>query len=464
MIHNLKKKTRQDIIKGLVAIMLLTIVVNQLMWILDMYQLYIQEFESCVEQSARQSVWLELSDRQEKIGGEQYIGFGTSLRNDTSRFIVKNVVTADSTYTVTMDRHDINSSNKITQLVLKDFLPIDLYKLDSIFVSMVSKDYMIQDSYFEYIDLENGYLLQSNQTSPNLANRYYKTDTIPLDINNSIGIVGFMQTPVNDLIARMLKQLTLSIILIIIAMGGMFYLSKSFITQWKTEKMRQEFVNVLTHEFKRPISSVIAMVSTIPFYVKENNIDKVLEYACDIEIAMNKLAHYTKRIQQISNNDKSDVRLNKTAIEINSFFESLQRRYDLREEHGQKVVVKLRLATSKKKMDVDMLHFSNVMDNLIENAIKYTVHPTIQIGVKVEDPEKGVLMISVEDNGMGISSQDKKRVFDKFYRVKREETKSKMGFGLGLTYVKSIIEAHGGDIIVNSELDKGSEFIIMLKC
>ena len=285
-----------------------------------------------------------------------------------------------------------------------------------------------------------------------------------MDIVNSIGIVGHVKNPRTAILDTMKKQLILSVSLIIIGIISLYYISRSFVFQWKTEKMRQESVNVMTHEFKRPISSAVAMVSIIPYYVKENNIDKVLEYARDIELAMNKLTYYTKRIQQISNNERSDVRLDKTAIEIIPFFESLKKRYTSRKEHDQEVVMELQLATEKKAMNVDMLHFSNVMDNLVENAIKYTVHSTVQIDLNVEGANEDMLRVSIKDNGMGISPQDKKRVFDKFYRVKREETKNKMGFGLGLTYVKSIIDAHGGDIIVNSELDKGSEFIIMLKC
>ena len=101
------------------------------------------------------------------------------------------------------------------------------------------------------------------------------------------------------------------------------------------------------------------------------------------------------------------------------------------------------------------------MDNLIENAIKYTLNTPVLINIKVTDITNGI-NISIEDNGIGISAADCKYIFDKYYRVKRKETKNKFGFGLGLTYVKSIIDAHGGNIVVNSKLNQGSEFIITL--
>ena len=227
--------------------------------------------------------------------------------------------------------------------------------------------------------------------------------------------------------------------------------------------MRQESVNVMTHEFKRPISSAVAMVSTIPFYLKKKETDRVLEYVNNIEIALNKLTYYTKRIQQISNNEKSNVILDKTKVEIVPFFESLRQRYVSPEEHGRRIIVNVEFKTSKKVIDVDPLHFSNVMDNLVENAIKYTVATPVIISIDVTDTMNDELKISVTDNGIGISTADKKHIFDKFYRAKRTETKNKTGFGLGLTYVKSIVEAHGGTISVNSELNKGSEFVIIFQ-
>ena len=118
--------------------------------------------------------------------------------------------------------------------------------------------------------------------------------------------------------------------------------------------------------------------------------------------------------------------------------------------------------TAKQVMWVDLLHFSNVMDNLLENAIKYTISPVVTIDINVTDTSNG-LKVSIKDNGIGISASDKKHIFDKFYRVKRTETKCKTGFGLGLTYVKSIVEAHRGTISVISELNRGSEFIVIFQ-
>lgn len=442
--------------------MLLVITVNQIVWLINMYNLFQREFRTTADQIVIDASLMELSERSEIMGGFSVYSHNLTNPNDTSRFFTKKMVTEDSIYTFTIDKNDPNTMPKIMQFALKNYLPINLHRLSSIFKERISERYIVQEAYFDYLDLEKDTLIKTNKPENITTSLYIKTDTFPLDIIGYIGVVGYIENPRMAILDNMKRQLILSVLLIVIGIISLFYISRSFIFQWKTEKMRQDSVNAMTHEFKRPISSAIAMVSVIPYYLEKKETSRVLEYVDNIEIALNKLTYYTKRIQQISNNEKSNVVLDKTAVEIIPFFESLRQHY-ASEEHEGKIIIKLQIRTSKKMMDVDLLHFSNVMDNLVENAIKYTVHPTVLIDISVTDIAGDGLKISVKDNGIGISPADKKYIFDKFYRIKREETKNKMGFGLGLTYVKSIIEAHGGDITVNSKLNEGSEFIITFK-
>jgi signal transduction histidine kinase len=305
-------------------------------------------------------------------------------------------------------------------------------------------------------------LINSNQPPNAKVDSYIKTDTIHMDILNSIGVVGYLKVSNSAILDKMMYQLILSVLLIVIGILSLFYISRSFIFQLKREKMRQDSVNAMTHEFKRPISSAVAMSSLLQYYLEKDETSRVLDYTNNIQLELNKLTEYTKRIQQISNNEKGNLVLNKTSVEIEPFFNSLKERYLLSADNHEKMELELDIATSQKEMCVDLLHFSNVMDNLIENAIKYSDKAVAEITIGVKAVADG-LMISVKDNGMGISSTDRKRIFDKFYRVERAETKNKMGFGLGLTYVKSVIDAHGATIEVVSKLNEGSEFVIILK-
>jgi len=452
-----KKKTRHIIINSLILVVLFAIIINQNVWLSNMYHLHQRELYAYSNQMMQEATLTEITERTETIGGYSVYSNNITNPNDSSRFFTKKIATEDSTYLFSIDKQDPNIMPKIIQFVLKDKLPINLEKLNKIFSAKINQSYKIENTYINYIDLIADTVIESNKSINTKNLRYFMTDTIPLDIINSIGVIGYVKVKNNEILNKMRNQLIISVLLIIIAIVCLLFISRSFILKWKTEKMRQDSVNALTHEFKRPISAAVAMASTIRYYLEKNEINKVLDYTQKIENELNKLTHYTKRIQQISNNEKENVQLNKTEIKISPIFESLQQKYS-----AEDIDIKLNINTIKDIFNVDLLHFSNVMDNLIENAIKYNSNSSVKIDIEVSDISAG-LKISVKDNGIGISSMDQKLIFDKFYRVKRNETKRKVGFGLGLTYVKSIIEAHGGDITVNSKLNEGSEFIINLK-
>ena len=112
-------------------------------------------------------------------------------------------------------------------------------------------------------------------------------------------------------------------------------------------------------------------------------------------------------------------------------------------------------------INIDVVHFSNVIENIIENAIKYNINDTVVIEIIVDDYEDKH-KVSVKDNGIGVSAKSQNLIFHRYYRDKRSEVKNRLGFGLGLTYAKSIIESHGGKITVESELNKGSKFDIII--
>ena len=436
------------------------ITLNQAVWISNMYNLHKKELKDFACQATQKAVIMEVSERTEAIGGYFVFANNLSNPNDTSRYFTKEVKTEDSTYKFTIDKNDPYINQKIVQFVLKDELPVNLEKLNKILKKELSERYTIKNTYFDYLDLKKNKTIKSTKPK-NASSNYIQTDTVKLDILNTIGVVGYVQVPGVVILNKMGYQLALSILLILIGLGCMIYLGKSFVVQWKLESLRQESVNSMTHEFRRPISSAVAMISLIPFYVKKNDASRIIAYADKTMIELNKLTAYTERIQQISNNEKVNIILNKTKIEIDPLLQSLKERYSNPNNTEKKVNLQTMVHTKRKSLFVDILHFSNVLDNLVENAIKYS-NPEVNINIVVEDIN-GAIKISVKDDGMGISALDLKYIFDRFYRSNRKELKRKTGFGLGLTYVKSIVEAHGGVILAKSKINDGSEFVILLK-
>ena len=447
-------------IQTLIVLVSTLITVNQVVWITNMYNLHKEEMKDAANQAIQKAVLMEISERTEAIGGYSVFSNNVSNPNDTARYFTKKVKTEDSTYTFTIDKNDPYINQKIVQFVLKDELPVNLEKLNTIFRKELSRRYAVKNTYFDYFNLITHKLIKSNKPA-NASSNYLQTDTVKLDIMASIGVVGYIEVPGAALLNKMGYQLALSALLILIGIGCMIYLGRSFVLQWKLERLRQESVNSMTHEFKRPISSAIAMVSLIPFYVEKNDISKVITYADNTMIELNKLTAYTERIQQISNNEKVNIALNKAKVEIETLLQSIEERYSDTESTKKKVNIRTTVHTKNKFLFVDILHFSNVLDNLVENAIKYS-DAEVNINVDVVDTNGGV-KISVKDDGLGISAFDLKFIFDRFYRSNRKELKRKTGFGLGLTYVKSMVEAHGGSISVTSKINEGSEFIIFLK-
>jgi len=447
-------------IQLLIVLVSALITVNQAVWITNMYNLHKKELKDAASQATQKAVLMEVSERTEAIGGYSVFSNNLSSPNDTSRYFTKEVKTEDTTYMFTIDKNDPYINQKIVQFVLKDVLPVNLEKLNTFFQKELLERYAIKNTYFDYLDLKENKTIKSNKPA-NASSNYLQTDTIKLDIISSIGVVGYIEVPGVVLLNKMGYQLALSALLILIGLGCMIYLGRSFVMQWKLERLRQESVNSMTHEFKRPISSAVAMVSLIPFYVEKNDMSKVATYANNTITELNKLTAYTERIQQISNNEKANIQLSKVGIEIEPLLQSIKERYSDTENSLKKVNIQTEVHTKNKFLFVDVLHFSNVLDNLVENAIKYS-NSEVNINIDVTDTSEGV-KISVKDDGLGISAFDLKYIFDRFYRSNRKELKRKTGFGLGLTYVKSMVEAHGGSISVTSQINEGSEFAILLK-
>lgn len=448
-------KLKPFYIQLLITLVIVFIAANQALWVLNMYHLHKRELIELANQAAHKAVLMEISERSEILGGYSVYSTNISNPNDTSRYFTKNVRTEDSTYVFTIDKYDLYAKEKIIQFVIKDELPVNINVLDSLFRKELSDKYKIEHTYFDYVDLQTKSIINSNKPG-NFPLNYLATDTIPLDIINSIGVIGYVETPDVAILRKMMYQLTLSILLILIGIGGMVYLGRSFVVQWRIEKLRQQSVNAMTHEFKRPISGAVAMVATIPFYLEKHMFDKVNEYAGKTMNELNKLTAYTQRIQQISNNEKGNFSINITTLQLTDFFTSIIGKYN----KDERLKIDFINESRRTEFSADIIHFSNVIENLIENAIKYsTENPEILI--RISDANNK-LRITVSDNGIGIANEDLKRIFDKYYRVNRKETKNKPGFGLGLTYVKSVIDAHGAAISVESRLNEGSTFCIII--
>jgi two-component system phosphate regulon sensor histidine kinase PhoR len=213
----------------------------------------------------------------------------------------------------------------------------------------------------------------------------------------------------------------------------------------------------MTHEFKTPIATIAVSTEVLKDPAILQQPERLKNYAGIIEKENIRLKHQVERVLQMARLDKEDIGLRKEVVDVHQLIQESIRTHTmaLQEKNGG---VRCELNASVTDINADKLHLTNVFNNLLDNAIKYC-REIPEITVRTLNHNKGFL-VEVLDNGIGISPENQRRVFQKFYRVPTGNVHDVKGFGLGLSYAKTIVEAHGGQISLQSELGKGCAFRI----
>lgn len=230
--------------------------------------------------------------------------------------------------------------------------------------------------------------------------------------------------------------------------------------QKKLSEIKNDFINNMTHELKTPIATIRIASETLMNLDQNSSPDKLLRYASIIYKENKRLESQVERVLNAANLEKGDLKLNLSTIDIHEIIEESKENFEYNqlEESGGKISLDLKATTHVIKGDI--VHLTNIFRNLIDNAIKYCDEtPNILISTS---NTKNKLTIRIKDNGKGISRENQKYIFDKFYRVSTGNLHDVKGFGLGLFYVQSIINECGGTVSVKSVIGKGSEFTITL--
>lgn len=249
-----------------------------------------------------------------------------------------------------------------------------------------------------------------------------------------------------------------SIILILLLIISLFYLLRIYNRELLIAKHTKELLNNVSHEFKTPLSS-IGLASNMIRKKRYGNDEKLINYAELISKENSKLQNLVEsllRLEAVERNEfdysKEKTLIEEVVKEAISTCEIL-----LNEKSGE---ISCDFEPDETFVFIDRLHFINVFVNLISNAIKYSKQaPQIAIKTRVEESD---LVISVADNGIGIPVKYQKYIFDKYYRVPTGNVHNAKGFGIGLAYVKQIVEAHNGSVSVESSSDEGTVFVIQL--
>lgn len=333
---------------------------------------------------------------------------------------------------------------------------VNFHTLDSIVRSELRQHGIHTPVITDIIDSRTGNLTINN--SSNLREEIYESSyRISLFPNtyllDSDYLVLFFPERSTFILQSMWEIVTLSILTILI-LAGLIYISLSTIfKQKKLSRVKNDFINNMTHELKTPISTISLACEalndksvTLPYERRQSFIKM-------IDVENKRLSTLVDNVLKSAVWDSAEFKLKKSAFSLNEVVKEVANSFKIQiEKKGGKLVVDF--DHTNDCILADRVHIANVIFNLLDNANKYSNNaPLIKVKLKNVKDE---IQLEIADNGIGISPADQKRIFEKFYRVPTGDLHNVKGFGLGLNYVKSIIEKHNGTILLHSQVGSGT--------
>jgi two-component system phosphate regulon sensor histidine kinase PhoR len=316
--------------------------------------------------------------------------------------------------------------------------------------------------HFEYAvnRWNNDLAIKSAAYNPAAEAEYYRVKLFPADIYAHSNFLTVYFPARKNFLFKSLGYLTFSSLVLSLAIVVSFAFTFFIIfRQKRLSEIRSDFVSNMTHELKTPIST-ISLASqmlgdkSIPTEIKNTGqISKIISEEC------RRLGNQIEKVLQTSVFDMGKLKLRLGEVDMHEIIISVSENFSIqvKSRNGK---ISLSLNAQNYVLQADQVHITNVLSNLLDNAIKYcTRNPEIRI----ETSNRGdILQIRVSDNGIGINKNEQKRIFEKFYRVPTGNVHTVKGFGLGLSYVKMIMEEHRGHVEVESEMYEGTTFIVYL--
>ncbi len=263
---------------------------------------------------------------------------------------------------------------------------------------------------------------------------------------------------IKEIVFSQMRWMIAGASLFIVILLSAFYVTVSaLLRQKKLSEIKNDFINNMTHEFKTPLATISLAVDALRNEKVMENREKLEYFSGVIKEENKRMNKQVETILQAALSDRQEIQLNLKPIHVHEIiYRALENFFlQLQEKGGQ---ANLMLNAKHDVINADEVHFTNLISNLVDNAVKYS-KDSLVITITTHSSHKSVV-IRIEDNGIGMNKETSKRIFEKFYRAHTGNLHNVKGFGLGLSYVKSIVDAHQGKIRVESILGKGTSFTI----
>lgn len=429
------------------------------LWIGNMYRAYVTQTIRTIENVMSVSIGKEIAFRRHASPYEDpehpkivYKAADDMTPEERSR------LKGDTLDLDMMTRQHIGSNlaKMIMQFSQDDFIKkgkfVLLSKLDSIFRKELGRTEVAADCCILLCGKDTVTVINSFGVLPD--ERWAKsTRLFPIGTKS----LQFIQVKADIALSPFLREMILilmsSILLVVITLWCVIYLVALVRKKDKLFKQREASVNGTVHDLKAPLNSVITLMGYLKKKLPDASLQKIV---ADTAAQTRNLVNDIEALLITARQDKQKIILQKTETDLLQLIERARESISI-QYVGKPHKITLESDFNEAKLRLDPLYVTNVIRNLLENALKYS-NGGVSIVIKV-GKEKNEVVLSVEDNGWGIERKYQKKIFTQFFQVPREEVVHQHGYGVGLAYTKYIMEAHGGSISVESEPGKGSTFI-----
>ncbi|MDA3861816.1 MAG: HAMP domain-containing sensor histidine kinase [Melioribacteraceae bacterium] len=301
--------------------------------------------------------------------------------------------------------------------------------------------------------------INSGANKSELIHTRYVKPLSPNDIfSNSLQLKLHIPNTLGLILESILFMFAFSLLFISVIIYVYVKTVKMFLEQKKVVEVKNDLINNITHEFKTPISAISLASEALAEPKLLEQKDSIKRYSKIISEENTKLTQLVETLLNTAEFEKSEIELKVEQCEIENIIIELIEKTKVRLPE-----IKIEYENSNAISvisDLDIFHFTNIISNLIDNAIKYSKE-TVDVLITLHEVSDGI-EIAIADKGIGISKNNQQKIFDTFYRVQTGNIHDVKGNGIGLSYVKRIVEAHTGTIRVESKLNFGSKFIIYL--